>query len=66
MTDDNAKKDGTAGEISGPVFLPLRPRPAAAAGNETHASDSPSREGDAKEKDRRRPTGDKLRFAPSR
>jgi len=62
LTDDHANKDATAGEIAGPVFLPLRPRPVEDAAAETAAGDAAA----VKTTGRRRPSGDKLSFAPSR
>jgi len=66
LTDDKANKDGATGETSGPVFLPLRHRPAAAK-QQTSVSDDAARKGEAEAtRRRRRPAGNKLRFAPSR
>jgi hypothetical protein len=65
LTDDHANKEGKSGEIAGPVFLPLRPRPAALPANEIPVADDAIREGGAKETNRRRPAGDKLRFKPN-
>ncbi|MGE0119076.1 MAG: hypothetical protein AB7S71_07365 [Dongiaceae bacterium] len=60
MTDDRAKKDTSAGEMSGPAFLPLRQRPAATK-DRTSATDNTA--GDKAADRRQRPT-DRLRFAP--
>jgi hypothetical protein len=66
LTDDNANTKAKSGEIAGPVFLPLRPRPAALPASEIPVSDDVTREGGAKETNRRRrPAGDKLRFEPN-
>ena len=66
MTDDSANTEAKSGEIAGPVFLPLRPRPAALPAKEIHVADDATREGGARETTRRRrPAGDKLRFEPN-
>ena len=66
MTDDKANKDSATGEISGPVFLPLRHRPAAAK-KQTSVFDDAARKGEAEAtRRRRRPAGTKLCFTPSR
>jgi hypothetical protein len=65
LTDDHANEEATSGEIAGPVFLPLRPRPAALPANETPVADDATHQGAAREPSRRwRPAGDKLRFGP--
>jgi hypothetical protein len=66
LTDDDANTQATSGEIAGPVFLPLRPRPAALPANDIHVADDATRDGGARETNRRRrPVGDKLRFEPN-
>jgi hypothetical protein len=65
LTDDKANKDSATGEIAGPVFLPLRHRPAAAK-PQTSVSEDAARKAEAEATRRRRRAGSKLRFAPSR
>jgi hypothetical protein len=66
LTDDKAKRDSATGEITGPVFLPLRHRPAAAK-NQTSVSVDAARKAEVEAaRRRRRLAGDKLRFGPSR
>jgi hypothetical protein len=66
LTDDKANKDSATGEIAGPVFLPLRHRPAAAK-NQTSIADDAARKAEAEAaRRRRRSARSKLRFAPSR
>ena len=58
LIDDLAKKDDPAGDTSGPAFLPLRHRPAA-------ANDKlPVADKDKKPTDRRQRPAHRLRFAP--
>jgi hypothetical protein len=66
LTDDHTSKDSATGEIAGPVFLPLRDRPATAGGR-TAVSDKTADERRAEAVDRnRRSAGEKLCFRPGR
>jgi hypothetical protein len=66
LTNDDATKDGSAGEITGPVYLPLRQRPASATATGGRTPDNTTRDAEAATDRPKRSAADRLWLAPTR